>query len=110
MKTKHKISSALIISGVLSIAMSALFSIPTASQTAPIIEAQDTIQTVHISAQRLSTEQKMAYDHQYSGVATQTVTITAKRFSPEEKTRIDKDTARSMQANVQLNKILRKTA
>ena len=110
MKTRHKISSALIISGVLSMAVTALFSIPTASQTAPISEAQDAIQTVHISAQRLSTEQKMAYDQQYSGTATQTVTITAKRLSTEEKIGIDKDTARSMQANVQLNKILRKTA
>ena len=110
MKTKHKISSALIISGILSIAVTTLFSMPTASHTVPMIKAQDTIQTVYISAQHLSTEQKMAYDHQYSGMATQTVTITAKRLSQEEKTGIDKDTARSLQANVQLNKVLRKTA
>jgi hypothetical protein len=55
-------------------------------QSEPLDHGQ--IQTVQISAKRMSEEQKLAYDTQ--GQETQTVLVVAKRLTPEQKLAMDR--------------------
>lgn len=62
------------------------------------------IATVTITAQRLTQEQKIAYDIQQSGQTMQTVLIAAKRLSAEEKFAMDQQDRQLQQAKARSQK------
>jgi hypothetical protein len=82
MKTSNSKKSILLTATLL-----AIVSVATAfQQSEPLDRGQ--IQTVHISAKRMSEQQKLAYDTQ--GQEAQTVLIVAKRLTPEQKLAMDR--------------------
>jgi hypothetical protein len=116
MKSTQKLSISLLLS-------SALLSIACISATARSnnnIQYQPkqasalstSVQTIEIRAHAWTSEQKIAYDSELFGLAQQpipSVLITAKRLSSEEKLAIDKASARNLHANLEFNKMLKKT-
>ncbi|AZP13792.1 hypothetical protein [Undibacterium parvum] len=116
MKSTQKLSISLLLS-------SALLSIACISATAHTNNIQyqpkqasalsTSVQTIEIRAHAWTSEQKIAYDSELFGLAQQpipSVLITAKRLSSEEKIALDKASARNLHANLEFNKMLKKTA
>ncbi|PXX47220.1 hypothetical protein [Undibacterium pigrum] len=62
------------------------------------------IPTVTISAQRLTEQQKIAFDVEQAGHTMQTVFIAAKRLSLEEKFALDQQDRQNQQAKVRVHK------
>lgn len=78
-------TAATILAGV---TLAAIFSTTAAFQTptsTPVVASAQTpqIASVTVTAKRMSTEQKLAFDHENQGI--QTVVISTKRLSPEQK-------------------------
>ncbi|MBI1773658.1 MAG: hypothetical protein HYR68_15190 [Burkholderiales bacterium] len=60
--------------------------------------------TVTITAQRLTEQQKIAFDVEQAGNTMQTVFIAAKRLSTEEKFALDQQDRQTQQAKVRVHK------
>lgn len=67
-------------------------------QGAPAAATANGMNTVTITAQRMTQEQKIAYDIQQSGQPMQTVLVAAKRLSAEEKFALDQQDRQLQQA------------
>lgn len=68
------------------------------------LAVKESISTVTITAQRLTEQQKIAFDVEQAGNAMQTVFIAAKRLSPEEKFALDQQDRQIQQAKVRVQK------
>ncbi|MDP1977994.1 hypothetical protein [Undibacterium sp.] len=68
------------------------------------LAAKANISTVTITAQRLTEQQKIAFDIEQAGNTMQTVFIAAKRLSPEEKLALDQQGRQTQQAKVPVQK------
>ena len=75
----------------------------------PAFNAKPTIQTITITAKRMSPIQKFVYDKEQENLGVQVILVSAKRFSAEEKLAFDKSQAKQAQAGMEYNKALRKT-
>ncbi len=76
---------------------------------APSFTATPAIQTITITAKRMSPAQKFAYDNEQENQGVQVILISAKRFNAEEKIAFDKSQTKQAQAGTEYNKALRKT-
>lgn len=76
---------------------------------APAHNATPAIQTITITAKRMTPTQKFVYDKEQENLGVQVVLVSAKRFSAEEKLAFDKSQAKQAQASSEYNKVLRKT-
>ncbi|MBI3283628.1 MAG: hypothetical protein HYZ65_02075 [Burkholderiales bacterium] len=100
MKSANKFNTA-----VLSLAVVvAGCAVAAAFQQGKQLAAVNQMATVTITAQRLTQEQKIAYDMQQSGQAMQTVLVTAKRLGAEEKSAMDRQEQAIQQARIRAQK------
>lgn len=68
------------------------------------LDAKPSIATVTITAQRLTEQQKIAFDVEQAGHSMQTVLIAAKRLTAEEKFAFDQQDRQIQQAKVRVHK------
>lgn len=108
MNNSLKTGAALLSTFAISLALAAASSATDVTKNKQISNAE--VQTITVTAKRMSNEQKVAYDQEQASHGVQTVVISAKRLSPQAKLAYDKANASSFQANVQFNKTLRQTA
>jgi hypothetical protein len=76
---------------------------------AAISQSKLNTQAINATTQQLNAKQSVTNNTPYSSHQIQTVVISTHRLTMEEKLAMDMDHARTMQANAQFNKAIRKT-